>query len=49
MKLRSDVFPMKTAEIDNRNNLNLNNTAKNSARVISTTSPYLVNATYFVI
>jgi len=49
MKLRSDVFPMKKAEIDNRMNLNLNSTAKKSDKSIDTTSPYLMNATYFVI
>lgn len=40
---------MKKAEIDNRMNLNLNSTAKKSEKVIDTTSPYLMNATYFVI
>ena len=40
---------MKKAEIDNRMNLNLNSTAKKSKKVIDTTSPYLMNATYFVI
>jgi len=49
MKLRSDVFPVKKAEIDNKNNLNLNNTAKNLEKVVETASPYLVNTTYFII
>jgi len=49
MKLRSDVFPMKRAHLNNEGNLNLNTTAKKEERSIEKSSPYLINGTFYVI
>jgi hypothetical protein len=47
--MRSDVFPVKKALLNMDNNLDLNATARKSERTIEKSSPYLVNATYFII
>ena len=49
MKLRSDVFPVKRALLNNENNLDLNTTARKEERAIEKSSPYLINGTYYVI
>ena len=49
LKLRSDIFPKKKAEIDNTQNLDLNTTARKNEKTIEKFSPYLINATYAVI
>lgn len=49
MKLRSDVFPVKRAVLNNEDNLNLNTTAKKEERAIEKSSPYLINGTFYVI
>ena len=49
LKLRSDVFPKKKAEVDNTQNLDLNTTARKNEKTIEKFSPYLINATYCVI
>jgi hypothetical protein len=49
MKLRSDVFPVKRAVLNNEGNLNLNTTAKKEERSIEKSSPYLINGTFYVI
>ena len=49
LKLRSDVFPKKKAEVDNTQNLDLNTTARKNEKTIEKFSPYLINATYAVI
>lgn len=49
MKLRSDVFPVKRALVNNEDNLNLNTTARKEERAIEKSSPYLINGTFFVI
>ena len=48
LKLRSDIFPMKRAEIDNTQNLDLNTTARKNEKTVEKFSPYLINATYCV-
>ena len=48
LKLRSDVFPKKKAELDNTQNLDLNTTARKNEKTIEKFSPYLNNATYAV-
>lgn len=49
LKLRSDVFPKKKAEVDNTQNLDLNTTARKNEKTIEKFSPYLINATYAVV
>ena len=49
MKLRSDVFPVKRALLNNEKNLDLNTTARKEERAIEKSSPYLINGTYYVI
>ena len=49
LKLRSDIFPKKKAELDNTQNLDLNTTARKNEKTIEKFSPYLINATYAVI
>ena len=49
LKLRSDVFPRKKAELDNTKNLDLNTTARKNEKTIEKFSPYLMHATYAVI
>ena len=49
LKLRSDVFPKKKAEVDHTQNLDLNTTARKNEKTIEKFSPYLINATYCVI
>ena len=49
MKLRSDVFPVKRALMNNENNLDLNTTARKEERAIEKSSPYLINGTFYVI
>ena len=49
LKLRSDVFPRKKAEVDNTQNLDLNTTARKNEKTIEKFSPYLINATYAVV
>lgn len=49
LKLRSDIFPRKKAEVDNTSNLDLNTTARKNEKTIEKFSPYLINATYAVI
>lgn len=49
MKMRSDVFPVKRALLNNENNLDLNTTARKEERAIEKSSPYLINGTYYVI
>lgn len=49
LKLRSDVFPRKRAEVDNTQNLDLNTTARKNEKTIEKFSPYLSNATYAVV
>ena len=49
LKLRSDVFPLKRATVDQTENLDLNKTAKKNEKAVERFSPYLVNSTYAVI
>lgn len=49
LKLRSDVFPVKRALVNNEGNLNLNTTARQEERAIEKSSPYLINGTFYVI
>ena len=49
MKLRSDVFPVKRALLNNENNLDLNTTARKEERAIEKSSPYLTNGTFYII
>ena len=49
LKLRSDIFPKKKAEVDNTQNLDLNTTARKNEKTIEKFSPYLINASYAVI
>ena len=49
LKLRSDVFPVKRAYVDQTTNLDLNKTAKKSEKANEKFSPYLINSTYAVI
>lgn len=49
IKLRSDVFPMKKAIVDNTAVLDLNTTARKTDKTIDKFSPYMQNMTYFVL
>ena len=49
LKLRSDVFPLKRAVVDNTENLDLNKTARKNESAVERFSPYLVKSTYAVI
>lgn len=49
LKLRSDIFPKKKAEVDHTRNLDLNTTARKNEKTIEKFSPYLINASYAVI
>lgn len=49
LRLRSDVFPLKRAVVDDTNNLDLNKTARRSEKTVERFCPYLVNSTYAVI
>ena len=49
LKLRSDVFPLKRAAVDQTENLDLNKTARKNERAVERFSPYLVHATYAVV
>ena len=49
LKLRSDVFPLKRAAIDQTSNLDLNKTARKNEKAVEKFSPYLVNSTYAVV
>lgn len=49
MKLRSDVFPVKRALMNNENNLDLNTTARKEERAIEKSSPYLTNGTFYIL
>lgn len=49
LKLRSDVFPMKRAQVDNTHNLDLNTTARKNEKTVEKFSPYMAHATYCVL